>query len=231
MIENFVELFKLVGIGLALMLPLANPLTAMSLYLALGKHLSPTERATQIRLAAWYTVAIMLVAFYAGSWIMHAFGISLPGLRISGGLIVGFLGFTMLFPSDAGPDGETDKQVELQGNARAENIAFVPLALPGTAGPGTIAIIITLASKMHEGNATNGGYPAWIIVAVPVIVAGLLGGLLYVCLRSASRLVSLIGKNGVEAISRVMGFLLVCMGVQFVIDGTYAVIALHRAAG
>lgn len=228
MIEELTQLSKLVVLGMALMLPLANPLTSMSLLLSLGGHIPYAERQRQIKMGAIYVVAIILVTYYAGTWIMHTFGISIPGMRIAGGLIVGFLGFTMLFPPNSGDDA--DATVKAADRDHSPNIAFVPLALPGTAGPGTIAMIISMASKART---TELEYAHWVVMAAPPIIAVLLGVLFWVCLRFSAQVVKLIGHGGVEAISRVMGFLLVCMGVQFVIGGVLEIVEQysHQVAG
>ncbi|WP_020204620.1 MarC family NAAT transporter [Cupriavidus sp. WS] len=223
MSAEILQLFRLVGIGLTLMLPLANPLASMSLLLALGAHMPDARRKRQIRLGACYVTSIMLVAYYSGTWIMRTFDISIPGMRIAGGLIVSFLGFKMLFPSAAATDiPETGKKKAEQSQENSADIAFVPLAFPGTAGPGSIAIVISLASKL---SGKQDAYAHWVLAAAPVIVAVLLGLLFWICLRSSTQLVRFLGNGSVEAISRVMGFLLVCMGVQFVIDGTLEVVA------
>lgn len=218
MIGELVQLGQLVGIGLALMLPLANPLTSMTLLLSLGASLPYQERRRQVTQAAFYVFCIMVVTYYAGAWIMQTFGISVPGLRIAGGLIVAAIGFSMLFPSSTLDDiPEADAVSEQLTRRRPTNIAFVPLALPGTAGPGTIAIIISGAASISpEMTAT---YAPWVLAVTPVIVFALLGLLFWIALRSADRIVAIIGHGGVEATSRVMGFLLVCMAVQFVING------------
>ncbi|AWB35321.1 MarC family NAAT transporter [Orrella marina] len=212
----------LIVLGLVMMLPLSNPLTSMSLLLALGKDLSHFERARQVRQAAIYVVAIMLVTYYAGTFILSAFSISLPGMRIAGGLIVAYIGFRMLFPSVSVAEiPEANSAMDSVEGKTVPNLAFVPLAMPGTAGPGTMAMIMSAASKVHSVESI---YPGWMLMVVPIIIALLLGLLFYVCLGSADRIVALIGQDGVEAISRIMGFLLVCMAVQFVIDGVIAVI-------
>ncbi|OZI40543.1 stress protection protein MarC [Bordetella genomosp. 1] len=222
MVAEILELFKVVGLGLALMLPLANPLTSMTLLLSLGAHIPYRERQRQITQAAIYVVAIMLVTYYAGTLIMQTFGISIPGLRIAGGLIVAFIGFTMLFPTSTAesmPEAEkTSAAIEAKA---APNIAFVPLALPGTAGPGTIAMIVSATSSV---DSSLGPVTPWVLAVSPIIVFALLGLIFWVCLRSAGRIVNWIGNGGVEAVSRVMGFLLVCMGVQFVINGVFELI-------
>ncbi|WP_459617035.1 MarC family NAAT transporter [Bordetella sp. 2513F-2] len=228
MMQELLQLVQLVGLALALMLPLANPLTSMTLLLSLGEHIPRSERLRQVTQAAWYVVGIMLVTYYAGSWIMHTFGISIPGMRIAGGLIVAFIGFTMLFPSSPAESmPEADKKASAAAEHRqVPNIAFVPLALPGTAGPGTIAMIISGTSK-HADMAAS--YPGWVVALAPPLVFLLLGLLFWLCLRSADRVVAVIGHGGVEAISRVMGFLLVCMGVQFAIDGVLEIAQAHAA--
>lgn len=219
--------FHLIVLGLVMMLPLSNPLTSMSLLLALGTNLSHFERARQVRQATLYVVAIMLVTYYAGTFILSAFSISLPGMRIAGGLIVAYIGFRMLFPSVSVAEiPEANSAMDAVKGKTVPNLAFVPLAMPGTAGPGTMAMIMSAASKVHSVESI---YPAWMLMVVPIIIALLLGLLFYVCLSSADKIVALIGQDGVEAISRIMGFLLVCMAVQFVIDGVMAVV--HGPSG
>jgi multiple antibiotic resistance protein len=217
MTDELGQLVKAVGIGLSLMLPLANPLTSMSLLLSLGSSLTAQERAKQIKQATFYVVAIMLVTYYAGLWIMNAFEISMPGMRIAGGLVVAFIGFNMLFPSTSVSDiPEADHAKATITKQQPPSIAFVPLALPGTAGPGTMAMIISTSSKVDSVRLQ---YVEWVIWLAPLMIAVLLGALFFVCLRSADRLVKIIGHDGIDAVSRVMGFLLVCMGVQLVING------------
>lgn len=221
MIDELIQLGKLVSLGLALMLPLANPLTSMTLLLSLGQQIPFKERQKQVTQAAFYVVGIMLVTYYAGALLMHTFGISIPGLRIAGGLIVVSIGFSMLFPSVQPRALEAEAAADAQ-ERQSPNIAFVPLALPGTAGPGTIAMIISGASSVDSAIAPD--YARWVVGVAPIIVFALLGLLFWVCLHFAGRIVAVIGKSGVEAISRVMGFLLVCMGVQFVINGVLEIV-------
>ncbi|MGY6269765.1 MarC family NAAT transporter [Achromobacter denitrificans] len=226
MTDDLVQLGKLVSLGLALMLPLANPLTSMTLLLSLGQGIPYKERERQVTQAAFYVVGIMVVTYYAGAWIMHTFGISIPGLRIAGGLIVASIGFSMVFPSGDTSASEADV-ADAQANRQVPNIAFVPLALPGTAGPGTIAMIISGAASV-DSTVTH-DYTAWVVAVTPVIVFSLLGLLFWLCLRSAGRIVAVIGQGGVEAISRIMGFLLVCMAVQFVINGVLEIVQQYGA--
>ncbi|MBK0034547.1 MarC family NAAT transporter [Erwinia sp. S43] len=220
------ELIKAVGLGLVVLLPLANPLTTVALFLGLAGDMNYQERNRQSLQASVYVFIIMAVAYYAGNVVMDTFGISIPGLRIAGGLIVAFIGFRMLFPQqEAGHSMEAEHKLDEMSERKSVNIAFVPLAMPSTAGPGTIAMIISTASTIHSGTP----FAPWIITVAPVLTFFAVSLILWACLRSSGAIMRLVGKGGIEAISRLMGFLLVCMGVQFMINGTLEVITTYHA--
>ncbi|QKN81855.1 MarC family NAAT transporter [Scandinavium goeteborgense] len=220
------ELFKAIGLGLVVILPLANPLTTVALFLGLAGNMNNAERNHQSLMASVYVFIIMMVAYYAGQVVMNTFGISIPGLRIAGGLIVAFIGFKMLFPQQKAHDSleARHKSEELKEEPTA-NIAFVPLAMPSTAGPGTIAMIISSASTVNHGF----NFPAWVVVVAPPLIFLSVAIILWGCLRSSGAIMRLVGKGGIEAISRLMGFLLVCMGVQFIINGVLEIITTYHA--
>ena len=189
--------------------------------LGLSGNMTTQERNQQSLMASVYVFIIMMVAYYAGQVVMNTFGISIPGLRIAGGLIVSFIGFRMLFPQ---PHVEERILIE---NKTAEmkkqdspNIAFVPRAMPSTAGPGTIAMIISVAAAMRDVQP----YAEWVMLVAPPLTFFLACAILLLCLRSSGFIMRKLGNSGVEAFSRLMGFLLVCIGVQFVINGVYEVV-------
>ncbi|CAI3922098.1 MarC family (MarC) (PUBMED:17954692 [Commensalibacter communis] len=212
------ELFEIIGIGLVTLLPLANPLTAVALFLSLTEDMNQKNRNQQALMAGVYVFIIMIVTWYAGQIVMNTFGISVPGLRIAGGLIVCFIGFQMLFPVKKLHEVPEVHSVTAELKKEPDtNIAFVPLAMPGTAGPGTIAMIISNASAIKQPTVH---IAEWIIYVAPVVVFLIVSVLLWVSLRSSMVIMRIIGNSGVQAISRLMGFLLVCMGVQFIINGS-----------
>ncbi|MCB5362727.1 MarC family NAAT transporter [Pusillimonas sp. CC-YST705] len=223
MTEQITQLVHIISLGVAMLLPLANPLTSMTMLLSLGENIPRPELHRQVRQGAFYVALIMLVTYFLGTWLIHALGISLPGIGIAGGMIVAFIGFNMLFPSSTAANNPptTSDAPPPSSSQRVPSIAFVPLALPGTAGPGTIAMIISASPKVSSLNP----HPAdWVLIVAPIIIAALFGALFYVCLRSAGRLVRFLGHDGIDAISRIMGFLLVCMGVQLVINGVLEIV-------
>ncbi|HDS2808683.1 TPA: NAAT family transporter MarC [Escherichia coli] len=216
------DLFKAIGLGLVVLLPLANPLTTVALFLGLAGNMNSAERNRQSLMASVYVFAIMMVAYYAGQLV---FGISIPGLRIAGGLIVAFIGFRMLFPQQKAIDSPEakSKSEELEDEPSA-NIAFVPLAMPSTAGPGTIAMIISSASTVRQSST----FADWVLMVAPPLIFFLVAVILWGSLRSSGAIMRLVGKGGIEAISRLMGFLLVCMGVQFIINGILEIIKTYH---
>jgi len=215
------ELIKVVGMGLAMVLPLANPISTVAVMLGLSKGMSEQERRRQSRLCAYYVFAIMTVAYYTGQQVMSVFGITLSGLRIAGGMIVAFIGFRMLFPGDHPEDDpEVEQRLDEQAGKARRDIAFIPLAMPTTAGPGTIALLISTAAMMEDEKP----FAPWVMQLGPVLVFFLSSVIVWLCLRSANTIMRWLGHSGVEALSRLMGFLLVCMGVQFAINGVLDII-------
>ncbi len=208
------DLLKSISLGVVILLPLANPLTAVAMFLGLSGGMSKEERNKTAIQSAFYTLMILLVTWYAGNYIMSAFGISIAGLRIAGGMIVAFIGFMMLFPSSA-KGGDTSQMAQ-----SSSSISFVPLAMPATAGPGTIALVMSSASTLHsEHNLSE-----IVTLIAPPIVALVISALLWISLRFSTNIMKILGQKGIEAISRIMGFLLVCMGVQFVINGILEIV-------
>ncbi len=189
------------------LLPIANPLTTVAILPAIAAHLTPLERAIQVRRACYYMAAILVVFLLVGALLMDFFSISIPGLRIAGGLIVCRFGFNMLFPP-------TEHPHEQKINAKRD-ISFSPLAMPTLSGPGSIAVVISMSTGVHSQTVL----PIWLGYLSVVIGILLVAYLSWLVLHASERLTSLLGPEGIEAVSRIMGFLLICIGVQFVING------------
>lgn len=224
--STILEISHLVFLGLVLLIPLTNPLTSVALFLSLSGDMSQEERHRQSKMASIYVFMILVLSFVGGEVVMNTFGISIPGLRIAGGLIVAYIGFRMLFPDPAAVQAETQKTGDEPKVIKpvSRNIAFVPLAMPSTAGPGTIAMVISGASSWHQSGAPS----PWIAYTALIVTSLILSLVLWISLRSSDVIMKAIGKEGIEAVSRVMGFLLVCMGVQFVINGVLEIVRTYQ---
>jgi len=197
-------------------LPIVNPLGAVPLVMTVASHLPEAERQRQIRRACIYTFALMTGFLVAGSLIMNFFGISIPGMRIAGGMIVAFLGFRMLFPSAPTVASEVAARGEIK-----YDIAFTPLAMPGLSGPGSFAVVMSLSSQASARHGWD-GLAAFLGVATGILIVAMLS---WFTLRGAERFQRVMGATGMVAMTRLMGFLMICIGVQFIINGLTAISA------
>lgn len=198
--------FQVIFLALLALLPMVNPPTTATLLLGLSKGMSREHIRRQINMAALYLFATLCVSFFIGSSILDLFGISIPGLRLAGGLIIAFIGFRMLFPSP-------NQTAGIEAN---QNIAFVPLTMPSMCGPGTMALVISGAAQIAELPAEADRV---VIYAAMVTAFALMSLISWGVLKLADPVCKILGATGIDAMTRIMGFLLVCMGMQFCING------------
>lgn len=208
--NNLGEFLSWVGVALVTLVPIINPVSTAVLLLGISSHLSKEERNSQITRACIYMTAILVIFLFLGHLVMVAFGISIPGIRIAGGLVIGFLGFRMLFPDEG--------QITREGRQEAEqksDISFSPLAMPSLSGPGAIAAVITMSSSINGRHGIDKVF-AYTGVVIAIVITAILSWLV---LRGAGSMRRILGVNGVNSLSRIMGFLLICIGAQFAING------------
>lgn len=208
--NNIGEFLSWVGVALVTLVPIINPVSTAVLLLGISSHLSKEERNSQITRACIYMTAILVIFLFLGHLVMVAFGISIPGIRIAGGLVIGFLGFRMLFPDEG--------QITREGRQEAEqksDISFSPLAMPSLSGPGAIAAVITMSSSINGRHGIDKVF-AYTGVVIAIVITAILSWLV---LRGAGSMRRILGVNGVNSLSRIMGFLLICIGAQFAING------------
>ena len=188
------------------LLPIINPLSAGPTFLAITEGDTAERRREQARKGCLYMVAILVSFLIGGTFIMNFFGISIPGLRIAGGILLTGIGMTML-SSQKAQLKESDE--EREAARRKVDISFSPLAMPMLSGPGSIAVTLGFTSL-----AT--GWIDYVAIIAGIVSVALIT---YLVLRISGRLVLFIGPVGVNAMTKIMGFLIMCMGVQFVVNG------------
>ena len=191
------------------LLPIINPLAAAVTFVAITEGDSEARRREQARKGCLYMVAILVSFLIGGTFIMNFFGISIPGLRIAGGIMMTGIGMTML---SAHHTSEDEKE-EREAARKKVDISFSPLAMPMLSGPGSIAVTLGFTSLSTHP------------IDYVAIIAGILivAVISYVVLRLSGRIVGLIGPVGLNAVNRIMGFLIMCIGVQFVVNGILGV--------
>ncbi len=184
-----------------------NPLGAIPVFLAMTPDYTAGERARTAFHTMLYFIAILLAFFLGGSLILNFFGLSLNALRIAGGLVIMSSGYALLQGKFAQSRAINDK-VRAEA-AEKEDISFTPLCMPLLSGPGSISLLIGMYSE----------FPAWMerLQIVGVIVA--MGVIVFLILRGAPSLFKVLGVAGLKAISRIMGFLVMAIGIQYIITG------------
>lgn len=183
-----------------------NPLAAMPVYLSLTERFSEKERIHTAKKSAVYMFGILIIFLLIGTYILSFFGISLPGIRIAGGLIIMRAAYSMLNPNKAGKKlTEEDEAAALE----KEDISFSPLALPLLSGPGSIAVVISFATQAK-------GTPDYLIHAVSILLVVLVT---YAILRMAPISAEYIGPAGLNVLTRLMGFIALAISVQFILSG------------
>lgn len=190
----------------AALIPITNPFGALAAFAGLTGGMTQADVHRQ----AWRTgiyVSGILVVFAAGGTLLLSFlGISLPALQVAGGLVVMHSGFTML---SARP---TLSPTEQQGATGKVDVSFSPMALPLVAGPGAIGVVIALSAR-HPN----------VFDRVGVVVACVsIGILIAIVLRFATPLVEKLGPTGIGALTRIMGFLILAIGVEIGLQGVVA---------
>jgi multiple antibiotic resistance protein len=210
------ELLGAAVITVLALLPIANPFSTAALFLGLSSHMTEEERRAQARKACIYMFWILTAFLVAGNLIMAFFGISIPGLRLAGALVITAVGFKMLFKED---DGEVSEEGVKEASHKSD-IAFTPLAMPSLSGPGAIAAVIGTAAAEDSIVGRAG-------VGIGIAACSLIA---YLVLRSSSAVVRHLGVNGVQAVAKVMGFFLICIGVQFAIRGVEELVTDPEAA-
>ena len=193
------------------LLPIINPLAAAPTFLAITEGDSPERRREQARKGCFYMVGILVSFLIGGTFIMNFFGISIPGLRIAGGILMSGIGMDMLLVRKAASKPEEEE--ERAAAVKKPDISFSPLAMPMLSGPGSIAVTLGFTSL------ASGWLDYFAIIAGIISVAFLT----YLVLRLSGRIVNLIGPVGVNAMTKIMGFLIMCIGVQFVVNGVLGI--------
>ena len=183
-----------------------NPLGVIPIFLVLTRGQNLQYQTLMSRKASIYMVIILAFFLFAGTYFMKFFGISLEAIRVAGGFIVLRNGFLLLNP-------KVKDNTSLSRDSRLEalekpDISLTPLAIPLLSGPGSMAATLSLATQATREFR--------LVIMGAIIVIGVIT---YFILSLSSRLMPFFGKSGLEAITKIMGFLSMTVGVQFILNG------------
>ncbi len=192
-----------------------NPLSAMPMFASLTAAQNVRERRRVAVAAVLTSVVVLLVFALAGSSILRFFAITTEAFQITAGVIFFGIGSDMLQARRSRVKTTRREQDEA---AQRENVAIIPLGLPTLAGPGAMVTVITLI-----GQATNPMQAAAVYLAVALVGMAALP-----CLLLAPAVLNALGRTGLNVVTRVMGLLVMVVGVQLAINGVTTVVASWR---
>lgn len=195
---------------------IVNPISGAFIFREATADRTHAERVALAGRVAVYSLLVMAVALSVGSYVLAFFGVTIAALRIAGGLVLALFAWSLL---DAPEKRQARKQGEASGATAAEDVAFFPLTLPFTTGPGTIAVSVALGAGHPSGGAALAGFFAGAGLAALAMAATIFG-----FYSQADRLETLLGPNGSRIVTRLSAFLLLCIGVQILITGISSVL-------
>ncbi len=188
-----------------------NPPGGAIIFAQVLQHRTQAERRWLAGKVAVFSAIVLLVSLWAGSYVLNFFGISLGALRLAGGLVVASRAWGML---QAPEENEARKEQQAQPARLAPDSAFYPLTMPLTTGPGTISVAISLSSERPSA-----GHGIILFMAGLSAAALAISLLIWISYRYADRVMAVLGRGGARVSSRLVSFLLLCIGVQIMVNG------------
>jgi multiple antibiotic resistance protein len=183
--------------------PIVNPLGGIPVFFSLSTDFSPEERQRTALKTSLYVVAILIVFMLFGRFVLNFFGISLPVLKIAGGLIVANTAWGMV-------TGSSRMTMEESSEALTKrDISLTPMAMPMLSGPGSIGVVMGLAADADT-------FLSYVGMVIGIAALGLT---VYLFLRMGGPFVKRLGPGAVGAINRIFGFLILSIAVQLIWDG------------
>lgn len=191
----------------AALFPICNPLGNAAIFLSITDGEKQPERRAQALKGSIYVFFILAGFLLAGTFILSFFGISLSGVRVAGGFVVAAVGYRLL----RAPRHQEQDPAEEKDAKEKPDISFTPLALPLLAGPGSIAVVMTQSTIV----------PHFLSLQMAGALTGvfLLALTCWLILREADAVLRFLGANGANVMTKIMAFLLLCIGVELILVG------------
>jgi len=189
-----------------------NPIGTVPIFVGLTHDDNEKERS---RISLWTAIdvfLILIITYFVGQYVLTFFGISIDALRIAGGLIIVSSGFSLLSGKFSKRRG-INKKVENDVQQR-NDIALTPLAIPMLAGPGSMSLLIAYFQERTE--ITDHIFSSLAILAVSIAI--------FLILRSAHYLAKILGASGIVAISRIVGFIVIAIGIQYIVSAVVSIL-------
>jgi multiple antibiotic resistance protein len=198
------------------LISIVNPLSGAFIFFGATQGMDPKLRTQLSRWVAIYAFCIVAASLYIGAYVLSFFGISIPVLRVAGGIVVAAAGWRMLNAPDATEQRRSEGPSYPRSlDAPPSRLAFYPLTMPLTTGPGTISVAISIGAGRPAG--LNEALAAFFLETLAAVL--LLVVLVYGLYRHSARIADAVGPTGTTIVVRLSAFLLFCIGIQVFWNG------------
>lgn len=215
---------KSAPLAFAALMPVINPIGTAIILLSLTPSADDATRKQLAKKISINTLLLLLVLLLGGRYLLGFFGISVPIVQAVGGFIVMSMGFKML-SEDPDTKGNPEQNAPRENSANYFARTFYPYTFPLTVGPGGVAVSLTLSAHNTEDSILH------TMVGLSGAALGIIGISLatYFCLGYANRIITRMGPTGVSAMSRLIAFVVVCIGAEISWTGLKVLISqLHN---
>ena len=206
-------------IAFSVLLPLINPLGSALVFLGLTGEAPASVYRSLARRIASNNVIFLVIIELLGATILRFFGISLPIVQFSGGIVIAAMGWSVLNERDARANSRNkQEETEVRDETKLEDLehkVFYPFTFPITSGPGTLVAVLTLTAHISNKDISK-DIQAHVGVFLAVVVLSLL---VYFCYAYAPKITKVIPPSTAHGILRVVPFILLCIGVQIAWNG------------
>jgi multiple antibiotic resistance protein len=200
-------------IVLAALFSVVNPPGTALVFLSMTKYASIAERKSLARRVARNAFFVMTGSLLLGALILKLYGISVPVLRVAGGIIVAAAGWKLL---NEGTQNEVGASLTEGQRTDYTSQAFYPLTLPLTTGPGTVAVMISLGLSRSAYSDFTEDFRFFVASLLATVV---MAAAIYVCFAYSDRVERLLGRSGTNIAVRLSAFILFCLGIQIIWTG------------
>lgn len=202
-------------IGIIALFPVINPIGTAFVVNPYFSGLERSERKKAVFKVATYTLYLCLVTLFSGQWILELFGISVPVVRLAGGIMICKIGWEMV---SGAYDNKSDFKGQITKPVDAEELngkLFFPITFPMTAGAGTVSVLFTLST-----HSIDKGFTGYILNAASLIIAvAVMCVLVFVTYLNTNTLINKIGQKNALIMNRIVAFLIFCVGLQIASNG------------
>jgi multiple antibiotic resistance protein len=213
---NFYTFIHFIFAGFVALFPVINPLGTAFIVNPYFSELTYKDRRKAVKRVAVYAFGICFITLFIGHWILELFGVSIPIIKLAGGIMICKIGWDFLTPSKP-EDGAKSANVEkdLSLNTEIENKLFYPITFPITTGAGTISVLLTLSA--HGSNKVFTQY----LINIGAIVLAVIGicFLIFISYVNANKLINYLGSQREKIVNSIMAFLIFCVGLQIAVEG------------